>query len=193
MTDINQRALYSPADAGSAAARIHNGSEPGSDTDPAMLDIAELLFFAYRDFICEPDTILCEFGFGRAHHRVLHFVNRHPGMRVADLLVILKITKQSLGRVLKQLVDEGFIAQKAGQSDRRERLLYPTQRGKELAERLARPQLERIAHSLAKGGPDAEKQVREFLYRMVSDSDRPTVAGLLDQVRRNGAESQETP
>ena len=74
----------------------------------------ELLFFAYRDFISDPDAALLAYGFGRAHHRVIHFVNRHPGIRVADLLDILKITKQSLGRVLKQLLDTGFIEQRPG-------------------------------------------------------------------------------
>src|SRR6202451_4919411 len=77
-------------------------------------DLIELLFFAYRDFVGDPDDVLAKFGFGRAHHRVLHFVNRNPGMKVAALLDILRITKQSLGRVLKQLVDQGYIEQKEG-------------------------------------------------------------------------------
>ena len=81
--------------------------------------------------------MLAKFGFGRAHHRVLHFVNRNPGMKVAELLDILKITKQSLGRVLKQLVDQGYVLQKAGASDRRQRLLYVTAKGEALAMKLA--------------------------------------------------------
>src|SRR5215470_7780389 len=89
-------------------------------------DLIELLFFAYRDFVSDPDHVLETFGFGRAHHRVLHFVNRNPGMKVADLLVVLKITKQSLGRVLKQLIEEGYVVQKEGENDRRQRLLYVT-------------------------------------------------------------------
>src|ERR1700681_662239 len=92
----------------------------------------ELLFFAYRDFISDPDAALLSYGFGRAHHRLIHFVNRHPGIRVTDLLDILKITKQSLGRVLKQLVDTGFIEQLQGPQDRRQRLLYPTEAGRAL-------------------------------------------------------------
>src|ERR1700759_4889736 len=86
-------------------------------------DLIELLFFAYRDFVGDPDEVLAKLGFGRAHHRVLHFVNRNPGIKVADLLDILKITKQSLGRVLKQLIGDGYIVQKEGASDRRQRLL----------------------------------------------------------------------
>lgn len=147
--------------------------------DPELLDLAELLFFAYRDFTREPDKILDEYGFGRAHHRVLHFVNRHPGLRVADLLEILKITKQSLGRVLKQLVDDGFIAQQAGKTDRRERLLYPTENGRELAERLAAPQLERIVHALAACGAEGQAVVAEFMRRMINDEDRPQVLDLM--------------
>jgi len=92
-------------------------------TDELYFDLIELLFFAYRDFVGDPDEVLAKLGFGRAHHRVLHFVNRNPGMKVAELLDVLKITKQSLGRVLKQLIDEGYIVQKEGASDRRQRLL----------------------------------------------------------------------
>ena len=100
-------------------------------------------------------------------------------MRVADLLEILKITKQSLGRVLKQLVDDGFIAQEAGKSDRRERLLYPTTRGRELANRLAEPQLERVAHALNASGRGAQPGIEMFLYQMISEADRSQVERLL--------------
>ena len=89
-------------------------SDIAARADEPIWDIIELLFFAYRDFVGDPDHVLEKFGFGRAHHRVLHFINRNPGIKVADLLVILKITKQSLGRVLKQLVDEGYVAQREG-------------------------------------------------------------------------------
>ncbi len=86
----------------------------------------ESLFFAYRDFVSDPDAILAKLGYGRAHHRVVHFVSRRPGMTVADLLAILQITKQSLARVLKELIDSGYIRQMAGPADRRQRRLYPT-------------------------------------------------------------------
>src|SRR5258705_13692275 len=122
----------------SAGDRAARGNEP-------IWDVIELLFFAYRDFVGDPDDVLAKFGFGRAHHRVLHFVNRNPGMKVAELLEILKITKQSLGRVLKQLVDQGYVVQKAGENDRRQRLLYVTPRGAALAMRLAGMQTARIA------------------------------------------------
>ena len=117
--------------------------------DPRFITVVELLFFAYRDFTREADAVLAEFGLGRAHHRVLHFVNRNPGLRVADLLEILKITKQSLARVLKQLVDEGWIAQQAGVDDRRERLLRVTDKGASLARRLDQLQAKRVAGALA--------------------------------------------
>jgi DNA-binding MarR family transcriptional regulator len=102
-------------------------------TDELYFDLIELLFFAYRDFVGDPDEVLAKLGFGRAHHRVLHFVNRNPGMKVAELLDVLKITKQSLGRVLKQLIDEGYIVQKEGASDRRQRLLFVSPAGEALA------------------------------------------------------------
>lgn len=154
---------------------------PPDTIDPALLDVAELLFFAYRDFIGEPDEILAEIGFGRAHHRVLHFVSRNPGLRVADLLVILKITKQSLGRVLKQLVDEGYIVQEAGKTDRRERRLFATQRGRALSERLARPQVEKLARSLAAAGAASEPAVRRFLHEMIAEDARSSVARLASE------------
>jgi len=140
---------------------------------------AELLFFAYRDFTRDPDAILKDFGFGRAHHRVLHFVNRHSGLRVADLLEILNITKQSLSRVLKQLIDQGYIMQQAGALDRRERLLFPTERGRELAERLAAPQMVRLAAALEAAGPGAETTLRLFLETMINAEDRPKVSSIM--------------
>src|SRR5216684_4842564 len=116
-------------------------------------NVIELLFFAYRDFVGDPDEVLLKLSFGRAHHRVLHFVNRNPGMKVADLLEILKITKQSLGRVLKQLVDQGYVVQKEGENDRRQRLLFVTPKGEALALKLAGLQSGRIARALSELGP----------------------------------------
>ncbi len=118
---------------------MHPSNEYTEPETLELLEFAELFFFAYRDFVSDPDRILEEFGFGRAHHRVIHFVGRNPNIRVANLLNILKITKQSLGRVLKQLVDEGYIEQKTGTKDRRERRLLLTPAGRELARR-TRPQ-----------------------------------------------------
>lgn len=130
----------------------------GTDADPIKtaitnedgvdLSIIELLFFAYRDFTSDPDQILAEYGFGRAHHRVLHFVNRMPGLTVAELLDVLKITKQSLARVLKQLIDTGHITQVQGVQDRRQRELYPTDKGRTLTLALALPQSRRIHAAL---------------------------------------------
>jgi DNA-binding MarR family transcriptional regulator len=130
-------------------------------------ELIELLFFAYRDFVGEADQTLSAFGFGRAHHRVLHFVSRNPGMRVTDLLDILRITKQSLGRVLKQLVDDGYIDQTPGPVDRRERLLTVTDKGRRLVFALAARQDARIAHALGNMSDGARQVVRDFLSNMV--------------------------
>jgi len=151
-------------------------------------DIIELLFFAYRDFVSDPDDVLRNFGFGRAHHRVLHFVNRHPGMKVADLLDVLKITKQSLGRVLKELVDQGYVVQKEGESDRRQRLLYVTPKGKTLAMKLAGMQTTRIARALGELAPGAHEAARRFLTAMIDADDRDGVQRLIaqgDRARRS--------
>lgn len=140
--------------------------EPAEVTDGIDFEIIELLFFAYRDFISDPDQILETSGFGRAHHRVVHFVNRQPGMTVADLLETLKITKQSLARVLKQLIDSGYITQIAGHEDRRQRRLYPTQKGRDLALALARPQSRRIEKAMADLDEAGRAAVLSFLAGM---------------------------
>jgi DNA-binding MarR family transcriptional regulator len=158
-----------------ASVETSNGSRP----DANLVQVVELLFFAYRDFTGEADAILAEIGFGRAHHRVLHFVSRNPGLRVADLLGILKITKQSLARVLKQLVDQGYILQSAGERDRRERRLTLTEKGEALAARLVALQARRIAEALAVAGPAAQENVRHFLFAMIGEGDRHGVAALL--------------
>ncbi len=144
-----------------------------------LFDVIELLFFAYRDFVGEADAELASLGLGRAHHRVLHFVNRHPGLRVADLLDILRITKQSLARVLRSLVDSGCLVQEAGPRDRRERRLFLTPKGQALARRLAALQSARISRALAAAGPEAHDTARRFLFAMIAPEDRDTVAALV--------------
>jgi DNA-binding MarR family transcriptional regulator len=155
--------------------------EWGVNTREPIWDLIELLFFAYRDFVSDPDQVLAEFGFGRAHHRVLHFVCRNRGMKVADLLDVLKITKQSLGRVLKQLVDEGYVNQKEGANDRRQRLLFATPKGEALALRLAGLQTERILRALAQLGPGSHEQARRFLIAMLDEDGREDVLRLIER------------
>lgn len=121
-----------------------------NDADATAL--VELLFFAYRDFVADPDHMLEGLGFGRAHHRILHFVGRDPGMTVARLLDILKITKQSLARVLKELIDKDFVFQKEGAVDRRQRLLHLTPKGEALRHALAAPQIARFKRAAAETG-----------------------------------------
>ncbi|MGE0282408.1 MAG: MarR family winged helix-turn-helix transcriptional regulator [Rhizobiaceae bacterium] len=139
-----------------------------TNADGIDLALIELLFFAYRDFTSDPDEILTGYGFGRAHHRVLHFVNRMPGLTVAELLDVLQITKQSLSRVLKQLMDTDHVVQVQGLKDRRQRELYPTARGRELALALARPQSRRIGAALNGAKPADREMVEKFLKGMVN-------------------------
>lgn len=145
--------------------------ETGKNADAQRWDIIELLFFAYRDFVGDADDVLEAFGFGRAHHRVVHFVQRYPGLKVADLLDVLRITKQSLGRVLKQLLDEGYILQKAGVADRRQRLLFATAKGEALVARLAGLQTDRIERAMDGLPPDSAAAVRQFLRGMIDRDD----------------------
>lgn len=161
------------ADINFSARAAEQKSEPSAGPRSAVLrwDIIELLFFAYRDFVGDADHVLEEFGFGRAHHRVIHFVHRYPGLKVADLLGVLRITKQSLGRVLKQLLEEGYIVQKAGAEDRRERLLFATAKGEALVAKLAGLQTDRITRAMCELDPAGADAVRRFLRGMIDRDD----------------------
>ncbi|MEP9351778.1 MarR family transcriptional regulator [Xanthobacter sp. KR7-225] len=176
MADIN--ILAAPP----AQAERAPSAEPGEDVP--LVDLIELFFFAYRDFVGDPDEILAPIGFGRAHHRVVHFVNRHPGMRVTDLLDILRITKQSLGRVLRELVDEGFVESRAGASDRRQRLLFPTPKGETLARQFIEIQSRRIARALDACGPNGREGASRFLLAMINPDDRVAVERLIQRADR---------
>jgi DNA-binding MarR family transcriptional regulator len=178
MADIN---VSKAAVAG--AGLTERRSTGGTAVEPVW-DIIELLFFAYRDFVGDPDEVLLKLSFGRAHHRVLHFVNRNPGMKVADLLDILNITKQSLGRVLKQLVDQGYVLQKEGEQDRRQRLLYVTPKGEALALRLATLQTQRINRAFSELGPNAHEAARRFLTSMIDADNRDDVLRLIGRADR---------
>jgi len=177
MADVNFKAEDDKNQATGPGGRLIR--EPLSGHDSPEVSYIELLFFAYRDFISDPDAVLVAYGFGRAHHRVIHFVNRHPGIRVADLLDVLKITKQSLGRVLKQLLDGGFIEQVQGPQDRRQRLLYPTEAGRALALRLLAPQERRIGSSLDMLSAEERRGAERFLRMIIDAGERDKVARLI--------------
>ncbi|MBR1218664.1 winged helix-turn-helix transcriptional regulator [Bradyrhizobium sp. U87765 SZCCT0131] len=155
-----------------------DGHPTTAGLDPRW-DIIELLFFAYRDFVGDADDVLRAFGFGRAHHRVVHFVTRYPGLKVADLLDVLRITKQSLGRVLKQLLDEDYIVQKSGDSDRRQRLLYATAKGEALVAKLAGLQTDRINRALQGLGTAEAETIRHFLRAMIDRHDPDKVLEII--------------
>jgi DNA-binding MarR family transcriptional regulator len=162
--------------------------------DPALTggsgdDLIELLFFAYRDFVGDPDRILAQYGFGRAHHRVLHFVDRYPGLTIAELLDILRITKQSLNRVLKDLIEQDYITQKTGTNDRRQRLLFCTAAGTVLAGDLIRVQSRRVARALAdaEAGQTAQPSAESFLFGMIEPDARAAVRRLMARRVRSAA------
>jgi DNA-binding MarR family transcriptional regulator len=156
-----------------------SGAEDLSEQETMAL--IELLFFAYRDFVSDPDEILGQFGFGRAHHRVVHFVGRDPGMTVQQLLDILRITKQSLGRVLKELIDKGYVFQKEGEQDRRQRLLFLTDLGEELRQRLMRPQINRIRRAVAQSSGASAQTYQKLLFHMVSPENRQSVLDWIEK------------
>jgi DNA-binding MarR family transcriptional regulator len=154
-------------------------SDPPADAAP-MYDMIELFYFAYRDFVGDADRLLETFAFGRAHHRVLHFVARHPGLTIAELLDILAITKQSLNRVLKELVAQDFIEARAGAQDRRQRRLHVTAKGEDLALKLARAQTRRFAAAMRALGPHAKSDAAAFLLEMIDREARERILALID-------------
>jgi DNA-binding MarR family transcriptional regulator len=137
----------------------------------------ELLFYAYRDFTAGPDAILAKLGFGRAHHRVIYFVGRYPGIRVGELLAILRITKQSLSRVLGQLLREGYVTHKPGPTDRRERRLELTPTGIELERQLTENQRARVAAAYRAAGAAAVEGYKKVLLGLIDETDRARAAG----------------
>ena len=164
-------------------------SEPGAGqpapTPPAYA-LIELMFFAYRDFVRDADRILARDGFGRAHHRVLYFVSRRPGLTIAELLVILEITKQSLNRVLNDLVDRSYVSIRSGETDRRRRLLFATARGDALVKAIADVQSARFERVFAGLGADAEPGAMAFLQAMIDrpgEADAPTIVPLDKRAR----------
>ena len=160
-----------PPDAGGAGRPLPSAARPAPD-EAAMRQAQDLLFFAYRDFTNAADVILTEMGFGRAHHRALHFIGRNPGITVSDLLNILRITKQSLARVLGGLVERGYVAQSPGRDDRRQRLLSLTPSGQALERRLFERQRERLAAAYRAAGPAAVDGFRAVTCGIMDDAAR---------------------
>lgn len=145
-------------------------------TDEQLRSAIELLFFAYRDFTGDPDRILAERGYGRAHHRAIHFIKHRPDITVAGLIEMLGVTKQSLNRVLRQLIDDGLVVQKVGETDRRQRLLSLSDEGAELEVQLSQPQRDRLRQAYTSAGPEAVAGFREVLHKIMNDGTRAMVA-----------------
>ncbi len=140
-----------------------------------LREAIELLFFAYRDFTADADAMLARYGFGRAHHRVIYFVGRRPGLAVSELLSILKISKQALAPVLRQLLEEGFIQQRPDPSDGRRRRLYLSAEAEALERRLTERQAARIARAYAETGGDAVTGFTAVVRAIINPEDRGQV------------------
>jgi len=149
-------------------------AQPGAP----MFELIELMFFAYRDFAGDADHLLATLGFGRAHHRVLHFVSRRPGLTIAELLDILKITKQSLNRVLKELIGRDYVEAHPGMKDRRQRQLFPTARGQALALDVAIVQSRRFARVFGELPEGGRARAIDFLLSMIDAGGRDKVAAM---------------
>jgi len=139
------------------------------------------MFFAYRDFTGEPDSILESQNMGRAHHRAIYFIGRSPGISVSELLVILNITKQSLSRVLSALMENEFVVQETGTTDRRQRLLYLTEKGIALENQLTSVQGKRFARAYREAGVDAVEGFQRVLRGLVDQSTRDQIDSFDDK------------
>ena len=150
-------------------------------TDEQLRKGIEAMFFAYRGFTADPDRILDEKGYGRAHHRALHFISRRPGTTVNNLLSVLGVTKQSLNRVLRTLVEDGLVASEVGRRDRRERLLSLTPEGTALERQLSTAQRERMRDAFRAAGPEAVAGFRKVLEAMMDPELRRHFNALRDE------------
>ena len=163
---------------------MQNRLQPGGEnllflTDDQLLQGIELLFFAYRGFTSDPDRILENYTYGRAHHRAIHFIHRRPGTTVNSLLDILGVTKQSLNRVLRQLIKDGLVDSKVGEKDRRERHLFLTQAGQQLEAELSSTQRKRLRAAYKQAGPDAVQGFRTVLENIMDPDMRRHVKKLV--------------
>jgi DNA-binding MarR family transcriptional regulator len=152
-------------------------------TDDQLRQGIELMFFAYRGFTADPDIILSERNYGRAHHRAIHFINRRFGLTVNELLAILNVTKQSLNRVLRQLVEDGLVESRIGARDRRQRNLFLTGKGRALEQALSHAQRRRMRAAYSSAGPDAVHGFRKVLEQMIDPELRDRILGSLESAR----------
>ena len=150
-------------------------------TDEQLRKGIEAMFFAYRGFTADPDRILADMAYGRAHHRALHFVNRSPGTTVNNLLAILGVTKQSLNRVLRALIEDGLVRSEVGKRDKRERHLFLTEAGEALERRLSDAQRDRMRAAYRAAGPEAVTGFRQVLEAMMDEEMRNRYDALKDQ------------
>ena len=171
MTDSTTFPEQRPAGATALAAPVRKALAD----DPKVREAIELLFFAYRDFTGDADALLVRWGFGRAHHRVIYFVRRQPGITVGELLAILRITKQSLARVLGQLMREGFVVQRTDAGDRRRRRLYLTAEAEALERTLTERQATRLAAAWAAAGDAAARGFLDVLRAMIDAGGKPAL------------------
>lgn len=151
-------------------------------TDEQLRKGIEAMFFAYRGFTSDPDRILADMAYGRAHHRALHFISRSPATSVNNLLAILGVTKQSLNRVLRALIDDGLVESRVGKRDKRERHLFLTTEGAELERALSDAQRDRMRMAYRSAGPQAVAGFRQVLEAMMDLDMRRQYDGLRENL-----------
>lgn len=161
-------------------AQVYSGENLLFLTDEQLRQGIEAMFFAYRGFTADPDRILSELAYGRAHHRAIHFINRAPGTTVNNLLAILGVTKQSLNRVLRALISDGLVESRIGTADKRERHLYLTDRGRALESRLSDAQRARMRGAYREAGPEAVAGFKQVLEAMMDTDMRRAYIRLRD-------------
>lgn len=179
-----------PAAAAAAAFEVPGDPDRRGFSEEELRQSIELMFFAYRDMTKGPDEMLATMGLGRAHHRVIHFIGRNPGVTVAALLTLLRITKQSLARVLREVMERHLVLQRQGTEDRRQRQLFLTPRGAALEARLSAVQQETLARAFGGVPAAAIDGWRDVLWSMLDAEDRDRLRHARERRQRHGAENR---
>ncbi|MCV6823131.1 MULTISPECIES: MarR family winged helix-turn-helix transcriptional regulator [Halocynthiibacter] len=165
---------------------VEGASVPGGEsllflTDEQLRKAIEAMFFAYRGFTSDPDRILENYAYGRAHHRAIHFIHRSPGTTVNNLLHILGVTKQSLNRVLRTLIADGLVESRVGERDKRERHLFLTDEGEKLEAELSEAQRTRMRAAFRAAGPDSVAGFKQVLEAMMDPEQRRQYKSLMEK------------
>ena len=137
--------------------------------DDQIKDLIESIFYAYRETYSDPNQVLKKYSLGNAHHRAIHLIERHDGITISSLLIKLKITKQSLNRVLRDLIKNKTILLKKGEIDSRQRQIFLNEKGKKVFEEIFFEQKKRIYNALKNSDSDSVIKFKNVLKKIINE------------------------